>query len=440
MPHADAPPSGVECGNCATRITQPFIDCAPGPTPMHHSWLCAGCFLRKKSLWLCAGKRRWSDARPGPVWPLSLPSSPFVSTLTTGLEFEMFHGKHATDRVDDLCRAWELAACGLTEDGSIDSPAGIEIQTPPTSGKLLELWIHAVCNTARSYGFVVDKSCGLHVHVEVTTTTPTARANQLRRLLLIAKAAEPMLFAMLPGSRWNSGYCAALRLNGPDLARIERTSNAAYSVWGSRKNGGSVRYKGINLDSIGRHGTVEFRYHSGTLNAEKVIAWVRLCHAMMECALAVKDAAIPTRFASHEERRHNMLSFLGLTDLEPYVRERTRLFGHDVQQLEAWAKSLDEAPPLADYDTGATLPMPAFPTGDRLQGEADEPEQEHDAPNTEYCGRCDVPVRDCTCCGACGETADDCTACPRCGEHDNGYCDTCERYTCCCTCTTEDNT
>ena len=42
------------------------------------------------------------------------------------------------------------------------------------------------------------------------------------------------------------------------------------------------RYYGINFDELNKHRTIEFRYHHGTLDAEKVINWLILCLCFVE--------------------------------------------------------------------------------------------------------------------------------------------------------------
>lgn len=42
------------------------------------------------------------------------------------------------------------------------------------------------------------------------------------------------------------------------------------------------RYMKVNLESISRHGTIEFRQHSGTVNAAKIANWVRFLAAFID--------------------------------------------------------------------------------------------------------------------------------------------------------------
>ena len=47
------------------------------------------------------------------------------------------------------------------------------------------------------------------------------------------------------------------------------------------------RYYGTNLCALQKYGTIEFRYHSGTVDAEKIIAWVRILNAIVSCVRSV---------------------------------------------------------------------------------------------------------------------------------------------------------
>ena len=412
-----APPP--RCGHCATPLTQPFQDCAPGRRRL---WECSKCLIADSSDWPNEGDREWVVGVNDGCWP-SLRATPLAAAADwrTGLEFEMFHQHNNTDRVYDLIAASELRASGMGHDGSIPSPAGLEIKTPPAYGALVPLWITAVCDTARGYGMAVSRECGLHVHVQAPLLD---RARFLQRLLIITKAIEPVIYAMLPGSRWNNGYSTALRLSRQDLVAA-RSGQTVMRTWGSSKNGGGSRYKGVNLEALAKYGTVEFRYHSATLNAEKVINWVRICHALMTAAQTLAPRHIPTTFESHAVRRRTMLALLGLKDLAQYVEERTALFGHNLLQLEAWAASL-EAPSRQDLRGIAAH---------RNEGDSDA----IDTPEDRTCSICEEEDREsCDCCTNCEQTADNCECCRDCGNTGCGYCNDCDHGACACTCDGEE--
>ena len=385
----------VACNKQALRT--PFEDTAP----FYGGWWCQKCIERDMALrGEATTEREWLNMADDSQWGAVSATIPPVPPLyRAGLEFEVFHRYHVTDRCYDLAGAWEVAACGLSEDGSIESDAGLEIKTPPALGELADWWVRGVCRTAKAYGMVVDKSCGLHVHLELPEQ---GRAPLLRNLLLIAKAFEPIIFGMLPGSRWNNNYTSAIKLGVGDL-RPCRSAVAIRRVWGHPKNGGTTRYKGINLEAINKYGTVEFRYHSGTVNEEKALAWLRICRAMFQTAHQCQMSDIPAAFTTRAERLNLLLPFLGLSDLRGYIEERTALFGHNTDQLERWAQSLDVAPVIAPF------PQPESEQDDE---NAREPE--------DTCGDC--AENPCSCepqgCPGCGSGFD----CPTCGGCDHPSC------------------
>ena len=52
------------------------------------------------------------------------------------------------------------------------------------------------------------------------------------------------------------------------------------------------RYKTVNVCAYGRHGTIEFRQHQGTTNADKILNWLAFCEAMV---MTVKAGSAPAR-------------------------------------------------------------------------------------------------------------------------------------------------
>ncbi len=47
---------------------------------------------------------------------------------------------------------------------------------------------------------------------------------------------------------------------------------------------GYQRYRSVNLLALAKHGTIEFRQHAGTLDPDKLGAWVRFLFALCDCA------------------------------------------------------------------------------------------------------------------------------------------------------------
>jgi hypothetical protein len=54
------------------------------------------------------------------------------------------------------------------------------------------------------------------------------------------------------------------------------------------------RYNKVNLCAFLRHGTIEFRQHSGTMNVDKVINWIVFCVNFVETSANTSTAEIYT--------------------------------------------------------------------------------------------------------------------------------------------------
>src|SRR5581483_12043482 len=80
----------------------------------------------------------------------------------------------------------------------------------------------------------------------------------------------------------NSRYCASIKqeMNLPAI-RVARTVQEL-----ARGIKGGSRFVKLNFTSHWKHGTVEFRQHSGTVDAEKIKRWVYFCQKLVDVAIA----------------------------------------------------------------------------------------------------------------------------------------------------------
>lgn len=328
----------LKCVTCGSPGQKPFSDVAPYQKGKDKG-LCRTCAPRTDRP--ADYRNPTIDFRKADSFKV-LESQRFV-----GIEFEMFHKQDNGDRVYSLGQDWRLRNCGVSEDGSIHSDTGIEIKTPPAHGDDLVDWINGVCEISQGYGMRVDKSCGLHVHTDVRGIS----ASGVRRLLRIGKAMEPIMFAIQPKSRLENSMTRPLHFLQRDVD-LARNSAAIQNLWSH--HGGVSRYTGFNLKAIEEHGSVEFRYHAGTLNPNKVRHWAQMCQAVVDAADRREFRSIPYKFTDFDDRLTKLTKFIGTPDLLPYLRSRIAHFGHDLKALEkrlrveldAWDGQADSVPPL----------------------------------------------------------------------------------------------
>lgn len=166
----------------------------------------------------------------------------------------------------------------IAPDGSV--AGGGEVKTPPLSGEAGRLAVVAVCVGLAAAGATVTKACGLHVHHDARTYDLDA----FKMMVNNWNDTQDVIDHLVSPSRraGRNTYCKPFRaadlVKVADLRTMDR-AQARYALSGDR-------YRCLNFQSYGKHGTMEVRQHQGTLDATKMWAWVRFGQSMMTAAAA----------------------------------------------------------------------------------------------------------------------------------------------------------
>ncbi len=149
-----------------------------------------------------------------------------------------------------------------------DSSCGYEIVSPVLYGEDGIEQIRKVCDALDGIANV-DRNCGFHIHIDANGLN----LRQIKDVVKSYKEYEDIFDLVLPRSRRanNNQYCKSLE--DVTLSEIDTANNIRELVAGAF---GNDRYYKLNIASYLRHGTIEIRQHSGTVDADKVINWVYL--------------------------------------------------------------------------------------------------------------------------------------------------------------------
>lgn len=173
----------------------------------------------------------------------------------------------------------------IVPDGSVIG--GFEIVSPILQGEAGLEQLRTVVTALDDMGGKVNRSCGYHVHFDASDLN----VEHLKAIVLRYAAHEQEIDSFMPRSRRgnNNTYCeSVVSLAGDRHFQSARTLNALVDTQPGR-------YFKVNLQSYHVHGTVEFRQHSGTLNAPKAVNWVRLLDAFITETKRRVDAPVTTR-------------------------------------------------------------------------------------------------------------------------------------------------
>lgn len=207
------------------------------------------------------------------------------------------------------CPVWKIVS-----DASVRG--GWELVSPPlafTAEAFAQ--IETVSRVLAGLGAKIDRECGLHVHHYAGDLT----ASQVGKIVALYAKHETWIDAMMPVSRRgrNNRFTKSLNVLG-DLAGTV-TAFAACKSKGDLLALMSDRYFKVNVHSLWRHNTLEFRHHSGTIEAAKIINWVQITRALLEKGMAAKTVTV-------RNDNPNVDRFFRLTcgkELAAYIRQRT---------------------------------------------------------------------------------------------------------------------
>lgn len=179
------------------------------------------------------------------------------------------------------------------EDGRLratdDGLYHVEMNSPKLEYSEMDK-LQEVVRTLRRAGAVVNESCGMHVHVDVSRHTPQS----LKNALSIMYSKEDILFkALKVNENRVERWCKKVR--EPMLEKIRKlptgtTMDSLKQEWygggdGSYEHYNWTRYYALNLHSVFYRGTLEWRCFESNLHAGKVRANITL-------ALAISAQAI----------------------------------------------------------------------------------------------------------------------------------------------------
>lgn len=182
-----------------------------------------------------------------------------------------------------------------------ERPRGCEMRLLATEKEMPEL-INKVCDIIKKCKGYVNKTCGLHVHIDM-------RNRDINTIYNNFYAIQSIMFNMQPKSRRDNEYCEYLSR--------EKMKNVNADLKNALRNDDDdfgERHYSINKMAYARHGTLEVRLHEGTIDAVDIRRWVYFL---------IKFSDLPVKLT----KKINNLDGLDLPDkIKEYVNDRIKKF------------------------------------------------------------------------------------------------------------------
>lgn len=199
-----------------------------------------------------------------------------------------FEGYHHNTRT-----GWKVVTDGsLAGAGS----TGFEFVSPILKGEAGLQELKKVLEILNANGATVGSDCGTHVHVGVGRNPDVSFLKRLFKSYLIF---EPAIDSLMPRSRRGTSRWAN-SLTTVQLDRIEAAREWRDLL--STRIFYHDRFYKLNFFAISRHGTVEYRQHSGTIEFEKISNWIQFCLRFTQAALS-GAIAVPSADGTRQVNR-----------------------------------------------------------------------------------------------------------------------------------------
>ena len=204
-----------------------------------------------------------------------------------GVEIECLSNKTHEEISEGLANAGVGKYCQVKTDHSLEDRTyiyAIEVCVIAPQRTIFKI-VSVVCRVLKNYECIVNKTCGLHVHLDMRSRSAK---NSYKRLVDKQKVLEKYV----DKSRVNGHFSKRNHCNNLDMARCEGefwrytrmtddNFKAKYKhleplIPKAEKDANWGKYLAINYKAINKHNTIECRLHEGTLDSYKINEWVKL--------------------------------------------------------------------------------------------------------------------------------------------------------------------
>lgn len=193
---------------------------------------------------------------------------------------------------------WKVTTdCSVTASNTGLSK-GLELVSPVLYGDEGLDELEKVYEVLNSCGAKVDKTCGTHVHFDISDFT----VKNCKNFLNLYYNYQGIINYLVPQSRRRNEYCKTLRkgmlvnINEDFVTSIRQIAEVMYT-----------RYTTVNLQSYVKYGTIEIRQHGGTTEFEKMEAWIILMFQLLERAKQQSKVHLCCRWYTVTQKNFNKL-------------------------------------------------------------------------------------------------------------------------------------
>lgn len=204
-----------------------------------------------------------------------IPCKPQAGAIGVEIEVEADNMPSA----DSVCNHWRLE-----RDASLRGESGEFVLRRPLDIKDLDKAFDEITNAMVNHGTRVRPTyrAGVHVHVNVQDLTP----KQLITFISLYFIFEEVLLSYCDKSRAGNHFC--LRMSDASYS-LDMITDAIMKSDLQSLNTEDLRYASLNITSLFKYGSIEFRALESTTDFNKIKEWATVLNQLKEWAKTISD-------------------------------------------------------------------------------------------------------------------------------------------------------
>lgn len=183
------------------------------------------------------------------------------------LEREGIPCANPRERIHQTMDTWKVVYDGsVNYYGENGHSLGGELVSPILQGPDDVAKLRRVVEILKSTGATANRRCGLHVHVDASSLSD----EEVRYVAWRYMNLEEEIATLHASWRKDCSYSKPMASTPNGRMLRQHLPLVSMANWWNRE-------AHVNLASLVRHGTIEFRQHAGTVEAEEICNWVQWC-------------------------------------------------------------------------------------------------------------------------------------------------------------------
>ncbi len=186
-----------------------------------------------------------------------------------------------------------------------------ELVSPILYGNIGLRQIVTVCDVLGLLGCTVNITCGLHVHHDVREQIRDAQAKNaqayIEKMVKFVAKFEHCIYKLVSPSRIGGHFSTPVRkffyvddapitdliASDKDVNKeIKKEVKKAVKDLSIQNRMQRMRACGLNLNHVFTRGSVEFRYHQGTINADKITNWIVVTQMILNAVESKRSVSL----------------------------------------------------------------------------------------------------------------------------------------------------